>query len=133
VHPLGVALPLTKSTVLIEWLLVKDDTVLLSVYHTPDVQGEYWPVVVPPLSLEAADDAGSAYTFIGARYWYSSEGEGRGDMLLWPPLARNVRSLRIYVKTFWETAWLDIDLASAPSSATSYQPPEEVASQERNS
>lgn len=132
VRPLGVALPLTKSTVVIEWLLVHRDTLLMSVYHAPEARGEYWPTAVPPLSLAAEDDAGSTYTFIGARYWHSREGEGRGDMLLWPPLERGTRSLRIHIKTLWETAWLDIDLASEPSSPRFYQLSEEVARQERH-
>lgn len=42
--------------------------------------------------------------------WRWKEGEGWGDVLLWPPVGPGVRRLRVQVSTLWEAAWAEIEL-----------------------
>ena len=107
----GAVLPLKDAVVVIEYLAVNGDAVTIHLYVAPYGQGEYWPVNVPNVEVDATDESGAHYETIPATHWGGRNGgEANGDLLMWPPVPPDVRRLRFRVSTFWAAAWADIDL-----------------------
>jgi hypothetical protein len=107
----GATVPLEDCCAVVEYLSVVDEAVTLHLYISPDMRGEYWPVNVPCVTVDATDEHGAHYTTIAATYWSGgARGEGHGDRLVWPPVPADVKRLRVRISTFWEAGWADLPL-----------------------
>ena len=100
----GSSFPLEQGVAAIDAMIVQDGNVYMRLYVFPDAVGEYWPVSVRRFDLSCTDQG------IPATHWRTREGEGLGDLWLWPPLDPAVRRLRLEITTPWEAAWTDVDI-----------------------
>lgn len=108
---IGAVVPLKNAVAVVEYVFVVGDAVTLRLYVAPYVQGEYWPVSVPCVKVDATDETGTHYDTMAGSWRYGGEGRGdQLDLLVWPPVASDVRRLRIRVSTLWEAAWAEIEL-----------------------
>lgn len=107
---LGVRLPFEQATVVIDAAVMRGDCVYLQLFAAPETPGEYWPVAMRSVEVRASDDAGGSHDAIGATHWRTRAGEGWGDLMLWTPIARDARRMRLEVSTLFEAAWADIEL-----------------------
>jgi hypothetical protein len=106
----GAAFPLDNAVAVLEYISVIDDAVTLWLYVSPYVEGEYWPVKMPCVKVDASDENGTLYQSTSVTWRGGESGEGRAAVLMWPPVAPEVSRLRIKVSTLWEAGWIDIDL-----------------------
>jgi hypothetical protein len=105
---LAARLPLRQATAVIENITADENLVSVQLYGHPWVTGEYWPMIAPCFRVRAVDDTGSEHAGIPGSGGGSPEGSWR--FWFWPPVAPEVRRIKVIVSTLWEAAWAEIDI-----------------------
>jgi hypothetical protein len=107
---LAVRLPLEHAFAVLEGIRVSDDIAQIHLYGYPWTSGNHWPVDVPCLKVIAVDDLGIEYVAKRDQWKPHDGNEANGTFTLWPPLEPRTRSIKIIVRTLWESAWVDVPL-----------------------
>jgi hypothetical protein len=68
-------------------------------------------MITPCFEVRAIDDSGAEHRGqLGEGVFGGPTNEGNARIWFWPPVAPQVKQIRVIVSTLWEAAWADIDL-----------------------
>jgi hypothetical protein len=108
---LAVRLPLERASAVIEGITASGDLMNIWLYGHPWPSGKYWPMITPCFEVRAIDDSGAEHRGqLGEGSFGGPANEGNARIWFWPPVAPQVKQIRVIVSTLWEAAWADIDL-----------------------
>jgi hypothetical protein len=108
---LAVRFPLEHANAVIEGISAQGDLVNIWLYGHPWPLGEYWPMITPCFEVRAIDDCGAEHHGqLGEGSFGGRTREGTARIWFWPPVAPQVKRIRVIVNTLWEAAWADIAL-----------------------